>query len=69
MIGEEYSDGFANDRIQQARDYFNSITLFDRDEISEQFAKFIPHFYKAINPTGEYDIKPLYQAELKQALE
>jgi hypothetical protein len=63
LIGEEYSTGFADDKIQQARNYFNSVTEFDREEISEQFAKFIPYFYKAINPEGNYDIKPLYVEE------
>lgn len=62
LVGEEFSSGFDSSRIDQARDYFNSITQDEREMIGRYFSKIVPLFFKNINPTGNYDILQVNQS-------
>lgn len=62
LVGEEYSDGFSTDRIEQARRYYNSITEDDRQELSMQYKKVFSVFERQLS--DDWTIKPLYEEEL-----
>jgi len=64
LIGREFSSGFDTNRIQEQRIYYNTLTVFERTNISMQFEKFIPNFIVDITPET-YEIKPLYEDQLK----
>lgn len=60
LVGQEYSAGFQTDRIEQARDYYNSITEFDRTIISKQYKKIFPLFKMQLSMN--YEIQKLFNA-------
>ena len=53
------SSSFSGEQIATAKEYYNDITSDDRRVISEILQKIFSRFYKAINVSGDYSIRPL----------
>ena len=59
LRAENVSTGFTLQAMQDAYEYYNSITLSERLEIERVFTQIFTNFERPINPTNNYSILPL----------
>ena len=59
LRAENVATGFTLQAMQDAYEYYNSITLSERLEIERIFAQVFKNFINPINPTNNYSIIPL----------
>lgn len=57
--------GFSNDIVSEAFAYYSSYTNNERRAISRCLKSVFSHFYKDINPDGDYSIEPLKYNRIK----
>lgn len=55
---EDVGANFGAELMQNAYDYYNSVTETERDEISRVFAGLMQNYVANINPEGDYSILP-----------
>ena len=59
LRAENVSTGFTLQAMQDAYEYYNSITVSERLEIERVFTRIFKNFVRPINPTNNYSIIPL----------
>ena len=59
LRAENVATGFTLQAMQDAYEYYNSITLSERLEIERVFTQIFTNFERPINPTNNYSILPL----------
>lgn len=64
LVGEDFNSGFDQGRIGEQRKYYNSVVRFEREEVTDQIEKIIPHYFQTL-PT-DAEIIPLYEDELEE---
>lgn len=59
LRAENVATGFTLQAMQDAYEYYNSITISERLEIERVFSRIFKNFVRPVNPSGNYSIIPL----------